>query len=70
MAAAEGVVMALEYVRNPLWVASAFAFTFICSFSSPWVQSYPDLGNHVKYDPAEEWVMAMKGITRGERTQR
>ncbi len=59
VAAAEGVVIALENVWNNLWVKPAFASAFIRSFRSPWVKSYLDLGNHVRYAPVEEWLSAL-----------
>lgn len=59
VAAREGVVLALENVWNQLWVQPAFAAAFVRSFDSPWVKSYFDLGNHVKYAPVEEWLSAL-----------
>lgn len=58
-AAEHGVVIALENVWNNLWVKPAFASAFIRSFHSPWVKSYLDLGNHVRYAPVEEWLAAL-----------
>jgi L-ribulose-5-phosphate 3-epimerase len=51
-----GVVIALENVWNNLWVKPAIFKNFVASFDSPWVQAYFDIGNHVKYAPAEEWI--------------
>lgn len=59
VAAAHGVVLGLENVWNNLWVKPAFASAFIRSFRSPWVKSYLDLGNHVRYAPVEEWLAAL-----------
>ena len=59
VAAAHGVVLGLENVWNNLWVKPAFASAFIRSFRSPWVKSYLDLGNHVRYAPVEEWLDAL-----------
>ncbi|MCQ2394118.1 MAG: sugar phosphate isomerase/epimerase [Kiritimatiellae bacterium] len=59
VAAAHGVVLGLENVWNNLWVKPAFASAFIRSFRSPWVKSYFDLGNHVRYAPVEEWLAAL-----------
>jgi hexulose-6-phosphate isomerase len=53
------VVIALENVWNNLWVKPAIFQNFIASFDSPWVQCYFDVGNHVKYAPAEEWIRAL-----------
>ena len=54
-----GVIIALENVWNNLWVQPALFANFIASFQSPWVQCYFDIGNHVKYAPAEEWIRAL-----------
>ena len=32
------------------------------SFKSPWVRAYYDIGNHVKYAPSEEWILALGGL--------
>ena len=54
-----GVIIALENVWNNLWVKPAFFASFIRSFRNPRVQCYFDIGNHVKYAPAEEWIRAL-----------
>ena len=59
VAASEGVIIGLENVWNNLWVKPDFAAAFIRSFSSPWVKSYFDIGNHVRYARAEEWIAAL-----------
>lgn len=51
-----GVVIALENVWNNLWVQPALFKSFVASFDNPWVQAYFDIGNHVKYAPAEAWI--------------
>jgi len=51
-----GVIVALENVGNNLWVKPALAKNFIASFNSPWVRSYFDIGNHVKYAPPQDWI--------------
>jgi len=56
------VVIALENVWNNLWVKPAYFTAFVKSFASPWVQAYLDLGNHVKYAPAEDWVRALGSL--------
>ena len=58
-AAELGVTIGLENVWNNLWVKPDFAAAFIRSFSSPWVKSYFDIGNHVRYARAEEWIAAL-----------
>jgi hexulose-6-phosphate isomerase len=54
-----GVIVALENVWNNLWVKPALAQNFIASFDSPWVKSYFDIGNHVKYAPPQEWIRTL-----------
>lgn len=63
VAAYEGVKIGLENVWNNLWCDPALLAAFIRSFDSPWVGSYFDLGNYVKFAPAETWLRALgKGI--------
>ena len=59
VAAYEGVRIGLENVWNNLWCAPEFYAAFVHSFDSPWVGSYFDLGNHVKYAPTEKWLRAL-----------
>ena len=54
-----GVVIALENVWNNLWVKPAIFQNFVASFDTPWVQAYFDIGNHVKYAPAQEWIRVL-----------
>ncbi len=53
------VIIALENVWNNLWVQPALYQNFVASFGSPWVQSYFDIGNHVKYAPPQDWIKAL-----------
>lgn len=53
------VIIALENVWNNLWVQPALYQHFIASFASPWVKSYFDIGNHVKYSPPQDWIKAL-----------
>ena len=53
------VVIALENVWNNLWVKPALYKHFIASFAHPWVKSYFDIGNHVKYQPPQNWIKAL-----------
>lgn len=62
VAAEEGVVLALENVWNNLWVKPKIASAFIRSFNNPWVKCYFDIGNHVKYAPAEEWMAELSDM--------
>ena len=59
-----GVVLALENVWNHLWVKPAHFRHFVASFQSRWVQAYFDIGNHVKYGPPEEWILALGSLLR------
>ena len=63
VAAFEGVKIGLENVWNNLWCGPELLAAFIRSFDNPWVGSYFDLGNYVKYAPTERWLRALgKGI--------
>jgi hexulose-6-phosphate isomerase len=57
-----GVIVALENVWNHLWVKPAHFRQFVASFGSPWVRAYFDIGNHVKYGPPEEWILALNEL--------
>jgi len=57
-----GVVIALENVWNNLWVQPAVWQNYLASFNSPWVKTYFDIGNHVKYVPPEEWIAALGSL--------
>jgi len=54
-----GVIIALENVWNNLWVKPDLFAHFVRSFDSPWIQTYFDIGNHVKYAPPQEWIRAL-----------
>jgi len=54
-----GVIIALENVWNNLWVKPALFANFVNLFDSPWVKTYFDIGNHVKYAMPEEWIRAL-----------
>jgi L-ribulose-5-phosphate 3-epimerase len=53
------IVIGLENVWNNLWVKPALYQNFVASFKSPWVKSYFDIGNHVKYAPPQDWIRAL-----------
>lgn len=62
-AAYEGVKIGLENVWNNLWCDPQLLAAFIRSFDNPWVGSYFDLGNYVKFAPTVEWLRALgKGV--------
>jgi len=55
-----GVVIGLENVWNNLWVRPDHYKNFVASFNNPWVKSYLDVGNHVKYlIPMEQWIRTL-----------
>jgi hexulose-6-phosphate isomerase len=56
------VIIALENVWNNLWVKPALYKNFIASFANPWVKSYFDIGNHVKYAPPQDWIKALGSL--------
>ena len=51
-----GVVIAIENVWNNLWISPELMASFAASFDSPWVQSYFDIGNHVKYNKPTNYI--------------
>ena len=53
------VVIALENVWNNLWVRPDLFAAFVRSFRCKWIQTYFDIGNHVKYAPPEQWIRAL-----------
>jgi hexulose-6-phosphate isomerase len=61
-AEATKVVIALENVWNNLWVKPAIYQHFVASFKNPWVKSYFDIGNHVKYAPPQEWIKTLGSL--------
>jgi len=56
------VILALENVWNNLWVEPAIFRNFVESFQSPWVRAYYDIGNHVKYNRPEHWVLTLSDL--------
>jgi len=56
------VVIALENVWNNLWVKPALYKYFVASFANPWVRSYFDIGNHVKYEPPQDWIRTLGSL--------
>jgi hexulose-6-phosphate isomerase len=58
-----GVFIALENVWNNLWVKPDVFQNFVASFDNPWVKAYFDIGNHVKYAPAQEWIRKLGKLT-------
>ncbi|HEY2588785.1 MAG TPA: sugar phosphate isomerase/epimerase family protein [Tepidisphaeraceae bacterium] len=57
------VLIGLENVWNNLWVRPDFYKAFVESFDSPWVKSYYDIGNHVKYlIPPQDWIHMLGGL--------
>jgi len=56
------VIIALENVWNNLWVKPALYKHFIASFANPWVKSYFDIGNHVKYEAPQNWIKTLGSL--------
>jgi hexulose-6-phosphate isomerase len=56
------VVIAIENVWNHLWVEPRIFTHFVKSFNSPWVKAYYDIGNNIKWAPAEQWVLTIGGL--------
>ncbi len=54
-----GVYLAIENVWNNLWVTPDFYAALVRYFKNPWVKSYFDIGNHVKYAKPEEYLYAL-----------
>lgn len=54
-----GVVIAVENVWNNLWVKPDLFTAFLRSCDSKWIQTYFDIGNHVKYAPSEDWIRSL-----------
>ena len=54
-----GVAIAIENVWNNFCVKPDLAASFIASFDSPWVRAYFDIGNHVRYAPSQDWILAL-----------
>ncbi len=57
-----GVIIALENVWNNLWCKPNIAAKFIRSIDNPWVKSYFDVGNHVKYAKPELWIEELSDL--------
>lgn len=53
------IVIGLENVWNNLWVLPPLYKNFVASFNHPYVKSYFDIGNHVKYVAPEEWIKTL-----------
>ncbi|MDR3233190.1 MAG: sugar phosphate isomerase/epimerase [Planctomycetaceae bacterium] len=60
-AAYEGVRIGIENVWNNLWSTPKFYAALCRFFTTPWVGSYFDLGNHTLYAKPEEWLKALGG---------
>ena len=60
------IIIALENVWNNLWVQPKLYKNFVASFNHPYVRSYFDVGNHVKYrkTPVHEWIPILGQLDR------
>jgi L-ribulose-5-phosphate 3-epimerase len=56
------VVIAVENVGNNLWVQPELFRHYVQSFQSPWVQTYFDIGNHVRFVPPERWILTLNTL--------
>ena len=56
LAAAKGVVLALENVGSRMWMKPDFHHALVRSFNSPWVKFYFDLGNSLNVGDPCEWI--------------
>jgi hexulose-6-phosphate isomerase len=59
------IIVGIENVWNNLWVKPELYKNFVSSFNHPLVRPYFDIGNHVKYQPPEDWIRLLgKSIVR------
>ena len=59
VAAAEGVILAIENVGNRYWLSPEFSLALVRKFRSPWVKYYFDLGNQTNISPADGWLRTL-----------
>ena len=59
LAAAEGVILAIENVGNRYWLSPEFSLALVRHFHSPWVKYYFDLGNQTNISPADGWLRTL-----------
>jgi sugar phosphate isomerase/epimerase len=58
-AAREGVILAIENVRDNFWCTPKFFAAVIRSFNSHWLKAYYDFANHQKVARCEYWLDAL-----------
>lgn len=54
-----GIHILMENVWNGFCYDPKQLAQYIDGFNSPWVGSYFDIGNHIKYSPSEHWVRTL-----------
>lgn len=54
-----GIHVLVENVWNGFCQTAELTRDYIDGFNSPWIGSYFDIGNHVKFGPAEHWVRTL-----------
>ena len=54
-----GIHVLMENVWNGFCQTAEQARDYIDGFNSPWIGAYFDIGNHVKFGPAEHWVRTL-----------
>src|SRR5687768_4511454 len=54
-----GVKIAIENVGNNFLMKPEQAKDYLDSFNSPWVAFHFDTGNHVRYQPSEDWIKVL-----------
>ena len=59
VAAAEGVILAIENVGNRYWLSPEFSLALVRKFRSPWVKYYFDLGNQTNISMADGWLRVL-----------
>lgn len=58
-ASKNGVRILFENVWNNFCQTPELMRDFIDEFNNPWVGSYFDIGNHIKYRPSEDWIRVL-----------
>ena len=56
------VVIAVENVGNNLWVQPEIFRHYVQSFQSPWIQTYFDIANNVRFAPPERWILTLNTL--------
>lgn len=54
-----GIHILMENVWNGFCYDPKHLAEYLDGFNSPWVGSYFDIGNHIKYSPSEQWIRTL-----------